>query len=67
MQLNTSMVLEIYDQGRRGAFRIGGGAKLDDFPIKFETFIFTNSKSPEIFRRSIEISENLTISKQLGG
>ena len=43
------------------------GPKFNDFPIKFETFVFTYSKTPKIFLRSIEISENLTISKNLEG
>ena len=41
----------------------GGGGKLNDFSIKPETFVFTNSKSPKIFRRSVEMSENLMFSK----
>ena len=43
------------------------GAKVKDFPIKFKTFIFTNSKSPKIFRRSVKISKNPTILKKLEG
>jgi len=42
------------------------GAKFNDFLTKFEAFVFTNSKSPNIFQRSIKISENLTIAEKLG-
>ena len=51
-------------QGRRGTCKVGW-AKLNDFPIKFETFIFTNSKSSTILLRSINISEYPTILKTL--
>ena len=35
-----------------------GGAKFNDFPIKVGTFFSTNSKSPEIFRLRIKISND---------
>ena len=37
----------MWSRRRRGTYRVGGG-KFKDFPIKFETFIFTNSKRPKI-------------------
>ena len=54
------------EQRRRGICSVGGG-KLKDFPIKFKTFIFTNSKSSKIFQRSIKISKDPTMSKKFGG
>ena len=42
------------------------GGKFKDIPIKFETFNITNSKSPKIFRRNSNNSENPIISKKLG-
>ena len=48
--------------GHRGVVKpVEWGAKLNDFSIKFETFVFTNSKSPNILRRSIKISEKVKI------
>ena len=55
------------DEGQRRRGTCGEGwAKFKDFPIKFETFILTNSESTKIFRQNIKISENLTISKKIG-
>ena len=53
------------NQKHRGTCRAGGG-KFKDFPIKFKAFVSTNRKSPKIFRRIVNIFENLTISKELG-
>ena len=41
------------------------GVKLDDFPMKFETFVLTNSKVRKFSDEAL-VSENQTISEQLG-
>ena len=37
------------------------GGKSNSFPIKLEIFVVTKGKSPNIFRRSMKISENPTM------
>ena len=53
------------EQGRLCTCRVGG--QVQRYSNKFETIILTNSRSPNIFRRNIKISDNPTISKKLRG
>ena len=61
------MKYSFYYQWRRGTCRVGVGGRIQRFSVKIQTFIFTNSKITKIFRRSIKIPDNRTISKKLEG